>query len=60
MDSRPVPALADCDDPASRCQYAWLCLGAAAIELTATVVAFADVVWPLIEDLPPGALGQEE
>ena len=71
----PTPALADCDDVASKLDLAFARLRAVVekqvrlqiprlqreiVRVAAQQVGFADVLWPILEDHPPGWLNDEE
>lgn len=59
-DPIPTPALPDCDDPARQLEMVRKRFFEAMSSTTASVARLADVIWPIIEDNPPGWLAASE
>lgn len=56
MSDRPTTALEDCDDPTSKLQVQLKAIQRALEFCLDNIKRFNDVMWPIIEDMPPGAL----
>lgn len=57
--NRPRPALEDCNDLLSRFEVAFEALMRRQADSIESFKAFADVVWPTVEDSPPGAFMED-
>ena len=60
MSDKPTAALDACDDPLSRFQVRLRALEKALRFCSDSLKRFNDVMWPIIESLPPGALSEED
>ena len=56
---RPRPALEDCNDPLSRLEVAGKALRRRCVDTAESFKALADIVWPIVEDSPPGAFMED-
>jgi hypothetical protein len=60
MSDNPTPAIDDCHDPASRLTVVTRGLAESARRATIALERLADMVWPIVEELPPGAMLDED